>query len=739
MQEAFRLTDNDLPLADEGAISFFADRGGRRSIGGRRPVDTSGFATMVGLAVKWEPDSSLEEIRDAWEGWPDRAARRLREQRSRPGINWEQEVGLLISEAGCRMAEGDPEGALTLLEEARRRAESEGLEGQQYAVATLIYFQGVAALRIGENANCILCRGESSCILPISPAAVHQDPEGSRRAIAYFTEYLEKAPDDLGIRWLLNLAHMTLGEHPDAVDPRYLIPLDHFQNNEITIGKFVDVGERVGVNRFNQAGGSIMEDFDQDGLLDLAVTAFDPRTPMDLYRNKGDGKFERVTERSPDLEHQYGGLVCVQADYDNDGLVDIFIPRGAWMLTGIRPSLLKNMGDFRFEDVTAEAGLVEALNSNSANWGDFDCDGLVDLFICCEQQPHKLYRNLGNGKFEDVAAKAGLTSDGQRLGKGSCWIDYDKDGYPDLFINYINGDAQLYHNERNGRFKNVTKAMGIDGPRRGFTCWAFDFDNDGWEDIFATCYDQTVADVVLGMTGQPHRCMSNRLFRNVEGTRFEDVTKQVGLDLVFATMGANFADFNNDGYLDFYLGTGAPDLGMLVPNRMFLNVEGKRFVEVTSSAGVGHLQKGHAIACGDWDRDGDVDLFAQMGGAVDGDRFHNLLFQNPGQGNHWLGVKLVGAQSNRSAFGARIKATLEGEPPRSVCRTVSTGGSFGSNPLEQTIGLGSATKVTSLEIYWPTTGQKQVFRDLPADQLIEITEGSDEVRRIERAPIALPE
>src|SRR5262249_15131227 len=146
--------------------------------------------------------------------------------------------------------------------------------------ATMIYFQGLSSLRLGENDNCILCRGESSCILPISAAAIHKNPEGSRRAIRHFTEYLEYFPDDLEVRWLLNVAHMTLGEHPKKVDPKYLICLDAYSHSEFDIGKFRDIGHQIGVNRLNQAGGVIMEDFDNDGLLDLAVSSFDAQQPL---------------------------------------------------------------------------------------------------------------------------------------------------------------------------------------------------------------------------------------------------------------------------------------------------------------------------------------------------------------------------------------------------------------------------------------------------------------------------
>src|SRR5262249_37403740 len=153
-----------------------------------------------------------------------------------------------------------------------------------------------------------------------------------------------------------------------------------------------------------------------------------------------------------------------------------------------------------------------------------------------------------------------------------------------------------------------------------FSCWCWDFNNDGWLDIFATSYKRTLRDIVLGLLGEPHGDdSSNKLYLNLEGKGFRDVTKEAGLDMVFATMGSNFGDFDNDGYLDFYLGTGDPDVATVVPNRMFRNVGGVRFAEITTSAGVGHLQKGHGVACGDWDRDGDVDLFVQTGGAIDGD------------------------------------------------------------------------------------------------------------------------
>jgi hypothetical protein len=597
----------------------------------------------------------------------------------------------------------------------------------------VIYLQAVTALRRGETENCIMCRGESSCIIPIAPAAVHTIPEGSRLAIKHFREYLEQFPDDLEAKWLLNIAHMTLGEHPAKVDPEFLVSLEHFTKSEFDIGYFRDIGHTVGVNRLNQAGGGIMEDFDNDGLLDIVITTFDPTGSMALYRNTGDGKFEERAKEAG-LSDQLGGLNCVQTDYNNDGNIDIFVVRGAWFPSPlpIRPSLLRNDGNGTFTDVTQEAGLLHPVNSITASWADYDNDGWLDLFVCCEQQPNRLYHNEQNGTFREVAVRAGLAGAPPFACKGSAWIDYDNNDYPDLFLNHLSPEGgQLFRNQGDGKFERVSQEMGIDGPIAGFSCWAWDYDNDGWQDLFATCYDRTVSEVVKGLLGEPHSLQSNRLFRNVQGKRFANVTREAGLDTVFATMGSNFGDFDNDGFLDFYLGTGDPNLATLVPNRMFKNVIGQRFSEVTASTRTGNLQKGHGVACGDWDRDGDVDIFIQMGGVINGDKYHNILLDNPGHGHNWITLKLIGKKTNRAAIGARIKVVTAGETPQTIHRHVSTGSSFGGNPLEQTIGLGKAERIDRVEIHWPTSGTTQVFSDVAVNQMIEVTEFADEFRKLD--------
>ena len=702
----------------------------------RHSIDTGAFTVIAPTLPFWGANATLPQVRDALHHVGFRTIVRLdREIEGMPELNREAILNRLLT-AACYMFEGRPDETCRVLEKVRAKVEQNPEAAREW-LADLMFFQAIAAFRQGENENCIMCRGESSCIVPISPAAIHKNPDGSRLAIKHLSDFLAAFPDDIEARWLLTLAHMTLGEFPEGVDPRYRLDLDHFLHSAADIGRFRDIGHLVGVNRFNQAGGVVMDDIDNDGKFDLVVSCFDMAQVVGLYRNSGDGHFEELAEKAG-LGEQVGGLICVQTDYNNDGLLDIYIVRGAWMPHPVRPSLLRNDGNWQFTDVTEEAGLLDPVNSNSAQWADYDNDGWVDLFVCCERQSHRLYRNLGNGTFEDVAHKAGLTADRQLLGKGSAWIDYDNDNYPDLFINYLGGSAQLYHNNRDGTFTNVTDEMGIRGPERGFACWAWDYDNDGWTDIFATSYDRTTADVVNGMMRHPHSCQSNRLYRNLNGKGFLDVTAEAGLDLVFATMGSNYGDFDNDGYLDMYLGTGEPNLATLIPNRMFKCRDGQKFVEITASAGVGHLQKGHAIACGDWDRDGNVDIFAQLGGAIPGDQFHNVLFQNPGHDNRWLSVKLAGRQTNRAALGARIKIVTAGDEPQTICRTVSPGGSFGSSPLEQTIGIGNADRIALLEIRWPTSDTTQIFRDVAVNKFLDINEFETEFRKPEITPIPLP-
>jgi hypothetical protein len=204
-------------------------------------------------------------------------------------------------------------------------------------------------------------------------------------------------------------------------------------------------------------------------------------------------------------------------------------------------------------------------------------------------------------------------------------------------------------------------------------------------------------------------------------------------------MGANFGDIDNDGFLDIYMGTGNPSYGSLMPNVLLRNKEGKFFVDVTMSSGTGEWHKGHGVAFADLDNDGDEDIVAEIGGATLGDKHTMRVFENPGNHNDWISLKLVGVKTNRAAIGARIKVTVEnkGRGSRSIYRSIGSGGSFGASPLEQHIGLGSDARIMNLEIWWPVSNTRQHFSNVEKNQALKITEFSSDLTRIERTTYRL--
>lgn len=279
------------------------------------------------------------------------------------------------------------------------------------------------------------------------------------------------------------------------------------------------------------------------------------------------------------------------------------------------------------------------------------------------------------------------------------------------------------------RFQEIAFQAGVSGPIGSFPCWFFDYDNDGWQDLFVAGYRiNDVGDVAADYLGQAHGATKAKLYRNLGNGTFSDETKSLDLDLVMHAMGCNYGDLDNDGYLDFYVGTGDPDLATLIPNRMFRSDQGKRFQEVTTSGGFGHLQKGHGVAFADFDHDGDQDVYANMGGAVSGDFYRNVLFENPGHSNHWLKLSLNGKRSNRQGVGSQIQVVIN-EPDgkrRSIHRVVRSGGSFGASPLRMEIGLGQASAIEHLIVKWHGSDTEQRFESVPLDQCLRITEGDQQ-------------
>jgi hypothetical protein len=533
---------------------------------------------------------------------------------------------------------------------------------------------------------------------------------------------------------------MALGRYPHGVPSRYRIPPDVFES-PVDVGPFPNVARALGVDSFDSAGGAIIDDFDNDGDLDIFTSTMEHLNHARHFRNNGDGTFKDLSDEAG-LVQQTGGLNVVHADYDNDGDYDVYMLRGGWYYPEPN-SLLRNRGDGSFEDVTEQAGLlVQTAATQTACWADFDNDGDLDLYLGAESRRERparnqLFVNRGDGTFSEEAGPRGVTND--RFCKGVTAGDFDNDGDPDIYVSNFGAANRLYLNDGAGRFQDVASQVGLEDSAETFATWFWDFDNDGWLDIFVAGYHVDMEDSVRSYLGLSHRGTPIRLYKNLQGKRFTDVAEQVGLTRAYLPMGANFGDIDNDGFLDVMLGTGEPSLHTLMPNVMLKNVGGQRFVDVTTSGRFGSLHKGHGVAFGDLDHDGDQDIYAQLGGMMGGDRFYNALYENPGHGHHWIALKLVGHTSNRNAIGARVSITVVNESGRrrQIHRVISSGGSFGGNTFRMEAGLGDALRIEMIEVWWPTSETRQRFSEVPLDRMFRIEEGQDELVALENEPFPL--
>lgn len=602
----------------------------------------------------------------------------------------------------------------------------------------------IAWLRTGERTNCIAGHANESCVFPIKDNGVHRDKTGSEAAIELYLALLKEDPSDLESRWLLNIAYMTTGNYPAKVPAAFLIPgLD--ADTSSLIKPFVDAAVNTGLDTKNMAGGSIIDDFNNDGYLDLITSGWGLKEGMHYCANTGKGQFVDASDSSG-LSAFTGGLNIMQTDYNNDGLKDIFVLRGAWKgRFGKEPnSLLRNNGNGTFTDVTEQSGLLSFHPTQTATWADFNNDGWLDVFIGNETSsnvdanPCELYMSNGNGTFREVAFKAGCDVVG--FVKGVTSGDYNNDGLTDVFLSTLNGAKILLQNQgmQNGeiKFKDVSVEAGLSANRVStFPTWFWDYDNDGWLDILVCSYDfhkslawYSAAEAL----NMPLDAGKIFLYHNNHNGTFEEVSSKVGLNKIAFAMGSNFGDIDNDGFLDIYLGTGSPQYTSLVPNKMFKNLAGKSFADVTTSARVGNLQKGHGVSFADIDNDGDEDIYIEMGGAYYGDAYQNSLYINPGQSNNnWIDISLQGVQCNRAAIGAKIKITfMENGKERSVYRNVNSGGSFGANPLTQHIGIGQATVIQKVEIIWPGSKSVQTLQNLKADEHLIVKQGSASIAKV---------
>ena len=649
---------------------------------------------------------------------------------SKKFVEWKKAIGDEWLFAGAT------EKAIASYDEALKKASDEKIKGDIIKETT--FMKAVAYMRLGEQKNCIANHTAESCILPIQESAWYVVKDPTIEAVKLWKEILAENPEDLTSMFLLNVAYMNLGQYPQGVPAEYVIKPEAFKS-DYEIGKFPNIAANIGVDFITKSGGVCVEDFNNDGNLDIVASGWFLDEQLKIMINNGDGTFTDKTAEST-LTGITGGLDLKAADYNNDGWMDILIPRGAWWndFGKLPASLLRNNGDGTFTDVTYESGLFAHLYpTQSAVFADFNNDGWLDIFFGnetrrdTEKYPCELFISDGKGKFTNMAKEAGI--DVLCFAKGVTAGDYNNDGWMDIAISSQGTANYLFKNETGNnsgkiKFADVSKAAGIEGPIKSFPVGFLDYNNDGWEDLMILTYDADNCDYdnASEYFGKTPKGEYSILYKNNGDGTFTDITKELNLQRAMTVMGFNYGDLDNDGWLDIYCGTGTPNYTSLVPKIMFRNNGGKSFQDVTTSGGFGHLQKGHGIGFGDVDNDGDQDVYEDMGGAYEGDGFQGAFYENPGHTeNNWITLKLVGNLANKAALGSKVKLTLQNpdNSTREIYLVVSNGGSFGVNSVQLETGLGKAVAIKQIEVTWQGPNAKQVFTDVPMNGFVKLMEG----------------
>ncbi|MCZ6597936.1 MAG: FG-GAP-like repeat-containing protein [Planctomycetota bacterium] len=548
--------------------------------------------------------------------------------------------------------------------------------------------------------------------------------------------------DNLSMLWLAHVLYDAAGVPPERRAARFPFRRDLVRSPDGPL-LFEDVAPALGIDKLDGLGPSAWADYDRDGDFDLFVCGCDSYGA--LYRNDGEnggGGFADVS-REAGLFHVQSGYSATFCDYDDDGWPDLYIGRDGWNGPAAN-SLYRNDGEGAFADVTAQAGVGHGGSSFVHAWSDVDRDGDVDLYVANGivggGDTNVLYRNEGDGTFQVATVAAGLAEKPGTKTIGLAFGDYDDDGWPDLFVSGYQTINRLYRNRGDGTFEERAKEAGVLGPgdprKNGYVCFFLDYDGDLDLDILKTNLAPWGL-VLIGLserfdTMAPQLLQTNRLhmpelYRNDGDGTFTDVAWEAGLRHPMGVMGAGVADLDNDGWLDLYFGTGAPDIGRLEPDRFYRANGDGTFTDLTFVVGLGNLGKGHGVTFLDHDGDGDLEVYVPEGGFVHGDPFPNAFYaNNAAAANHWLHVDLEGDKSNRGAIGARLIVHAGG---RGFLREIGNGEGFGSsNTPTVEFGLGQAEEIERLEIRWPS-GAAQTFDDVPIDARIFVREGEGWVRR----------
>jgi hypothetical protein len=558
--------------------------------------------------------------------------------------------------------------------------------------------------------------------------------------------YLERAvslnPDAESRLWL-SRALLGTGKPEDAARAHELFPMGAHLGTEGGKHPFVDKADEMGIRRWQLAGAISWLDVEEDGWIDIVANG--AYSNPEWYRNTPGRGF--VRQADPVLDDIYNtppGMAA--ADFDNDGFTDLYMTQAAWFSAGPNRLLENNDGKGFIDRSELGAAALEDQNSCGVAAIDFDKDGLVDLSVTGTMGGTvRILRNKGNFEFEDVTAKAGILDDkftavGQAVG------DVNGDGWPDILVNTFTpphggvpgsgfaGPNRLYINQGDGTFKEEGEARGVQiGTPMGFAGWMFDPDLDGDLDILAANFSAPEARVVQGlMVDLPPKdgVQPAALYLNDGTGNFKNVGLEAGFRAA-SIMGATYVDWDLDGDPDVVLGPGSHPLLNMQPLMLYRNDGVRdgipRFTLVTDLDDPHWYGKFHGMAFGDPDHDGDPDMLVNNGGVMLSDRFIDLYLENQTEGAHWLHLRLKGTTSNASAIGARIEVDVGG---RTLTQEVAAGQGFSSTMTPYLIfGLGSSERADAVRITWPT-GEKRELPALAADQAIEITEGTEAMRRV---------
>ncbi len=552
------------------------------------------------------------------------------------------------------------------------------------------------------------------------------------QAIADGTESLTLDPARQQTRYWLWLAAQKAGGYPETVPAD--LRMEARDGYHPTAVKLEDVAARIGLDKISGGRGSAVFDATGDGRLDVVFAG--AHAGCGLYRNDGVGKgglvsFSDVSTGSG-LDRCVYAFALAAGDYDNDGRTDLYISSlGFYNGQGrlMRNNGAGKGGTVTFTDVTAEAGLETWGPGFTATWVDYDGDGFLDLYLANNlggffdrKTPNRLCHNNGDGTFTDVTAAAGLETRWTSI--GAAWGDFSNNGRPDLFVSCL-GRAQLYRNNGAGTdglvtFSEVGREAGIDAPANGSVALVCDVDDDGWLDVVQFTYSRPDDAIHTLRHGRGPRGGSPlRVFRNNRDGTFTDVAGDLGITGCWGTMSANAGDFNNDGHLDFFLGNGDPAMDRSEASVLLANDGRGTFRNVSFTAGLPFTGKGHGVNLADLAGDGRLHLIVASGGLYPGDLQANSVYRPTERPGNYLNVRLTGTDSNRDAIGARVKLTAGG---RDQHRLVSGGSFFGCLPLEQHFGLGDLLHADALRIRWPS-GRRQTVDNPPINTTIRIVEG----------------